>query len=203
MFAGLREAWKNTFHELSHCDFHVIDENGYRANVGIIVANDKRQVLWARRIGQNAWQFPQGGIDAGEEVEDALFRELYEELGLTRGCVDILGSTRRWLKYDLPRRFVRQNYQPICIGQKQMWFLLRLTAPENSVRLDAHAKPEFDHWKWVNYWRPQREVIFFKRRVYRQALSELAPLLGFRHGNASRRRRGRSRHSPSPTPSTG
>ncbi len=172
---------------------HLIDKNGYRANVGIIVSNDERKVLWARRVGQDAWQFPQGGIDADEDVEDALFRELYEELGLTRACVDILGSTKRWLKYDLPSRFVRRHGKPVCIGQKQMWFLLKLTAPESSVRLDAYEKPEFDRWKWVNYWRPQREVIFFKRHVYRQALSELAPLLGFRQGSGHRRRRGRSR----------
>lgn len=175
----------------------MIDENGYRSNVGIIVANDRRQVLWARRVGQNAWQFPQGGIEANEDLEASLFRELYEELGLTRACVDVLGSTRQWLKYDLPSRFIRRDSEPVCIGQKQIWFLLKLTASEELVRFDAHNKPEFDDWKWVNYWRPQREVIFFKRRVYRQALCELAPLLGLRQrsgerGRRNRRRRGRT-----------
>ena len=174
---------------LAKTDMSVIDAQGYRPNVGIIVTNERRQVLWARRIGQDAWQFPQGGINTDESPEDALFRELYEELGLSRGCVEILGCTRQWLKYDLPRRFVRRDCQPVCIGQKQMWYLLRLSAPERSVRLDAYERPEFDHWKWVDYWRPQREVIFFKRRVYRQALQELAPLLGFRPGGRERRRR--------------
>lgn len=177
----------------------MIDANGYRANVGIIVVNERRQVLWARRVGQDAWQFPQGGIDVDESPEDALYRELYEELGLTQSCVQMLGSTSSWLKYDLPSRFVRRNCEPVCIGQKQRWYLLRLRAPERSVRLDQYEKPEFDHWKWVNYWRPQHEVIFFKRRVYRQALQELAPLLGLRTGRRdrnSRRRNGRRGSSP-------
>ncbi|MEM7251156.1 MAG: RNA pyrophosphohydrolase [Pseudomonadota bacterium] len=155
----------------------VIDADGYRPNVGIIVANAHGQVLWARRIGQNAWQFPQGGIKAHESARQALFRELREELGLTSDSVEVIGETKTWLRYDLPRKFVRRNREPVCIGQKQRWFLLGLTGPEDAVRLDVDEKPEFDHWKWVSYWRPPREVIFFKRRVYRRALKELQPLL--------------------------
>jgi len=169
----------------------VIDPDGYRPNVGIIVANDCRQVLWARRIGQNAWQFPQGGIQRDESPRQALFRELHEELGLGEAEVEVLGHTSRWLRYDLPKRFVRRNCHPVCVGQKQVWFLLKLCASEHNVCLDTFEKPEFDHWKWVSYWRPQHEVIFFKRRVYRQALEELAPLLGLR----PRPRRRRSGYS--------
>lgn len=168
----------------------MIDAEGYRPNVGIIVANERRQVLWARRVGQEAWQFPQGGIRAEETPEEALFRELYEELGLTAACVEVLGSTRRWLRYDLPKRFVRRDCVPRCIGQKQRWYLLKLCTSEAAVRLDVDERPEFDHWRWVNYWRPHREVIFFKRAVYRQALEELAPLLGL---SADRQRRARRR----------
>jgi putative (di)nucleoside polyphosphate hydrolase len=169
----------------------LIDSQGFRANVGIIVANERRQVLFARRIGQDAWQFPQGGIKADESPEDALYRELYEELGLNEADVELIGATQGWLKYHLPKRFIRRGSQPLCIGQKQRWFLLMLRSQESSVQLDVHDKPEFDHWKWVNYWRPQREVIFFKRRVYRQALEELAPLLGVsrRVRRGGRRRR--------------
>ena len=155
----------------------MIDSDGFRPNVGIIVANSTCQVLWARRAGQNAWQFPQGGIKADESPEQALFRELNEELGLEPGHVEIVGCTRGWLRYTLPRRFIRRNTRQVCIGQKQVWFLLRLLGSEGDVRLDVSGQPEFDHWKWVNYWRPAREVIYFKRHVYRRALKELEPLL--------------------------
>lgn len=155
----------------------MIDSQGYRANVGIIVTNGTGQVLWARRMGQDAWQFPQGGIKRGESPEEALYRELYEELGLQPEDVQVMGCTRRWLRYTLPRRFVRRDCEPQCIGQKQIWFLLNLIGVESAVRLDVCACPEFDCWKWVSYWAPLREVIFFKRHVYKNALRELAPLL--------------------------
>ena len=155
----------------------MIDSEGYRSNVGIILANDQGQVLWARRIGQTAWQFPQGGIKGDEEPEQALFRELHEELGLRRRHVEVMGCTQDWLRYDLPKRYIRRRSSPTCIGQKQIWYLLRLVSAESAVKLDACERPEFDTWKCVNYWHPWREVIFFKRRVYRRALSELAPIL--------------------------
>lgn len=156
----------------------MIDADGFRPNVGIIVTNARNQVLWARRVGQNSWQFPQGGIKTDEDPEVALYRELYEELGLSSDCVDIVGATQRWLRYTLPHRYIRKNCSPVCIGQKQIWYLLRMVADEECVCLDKDAKPEFDTWRWVNYWYPPKSVIFFKRRVYWQALRELAPLLG-------------------------
>ena len=107
-----------------------------------------------------------------------MFRELFEELGLGSEHVRVMGSTRGWLRYTLPRRYIRRRSKPVCIGQKQVWFLLRMVGQDSSVRLDLSDKPEFDHWKWVNYWHPSREVIFFKRHVYRRAQKELAPLLG-------------------------
>jgi len=145
----------------------VIDADGYRQNVGMIVANAGGRVLWARRLGRDSWQFPQGGIERDETPEQALYRELHEELGLREDEVEIMGCTQEWLRYTLPQRYRRRNGRG-CIGQKQRWFLLRL---------DGCARPEFDHWKWVSYWHPAREVIYFKREVYRRALKELAPLL--------------------------
>lgn len=152
----------------------MIDSDGYRPNVGIILSNPLGQVLWAKRIGQNAWQFPQGGIREGESVEQALFRELHEELGLLPEHVSVVGSTRHWLRYRLPQRFIRRHNNPVCIGQKQKWFVLRLTAPDSLVRFDASDKPEFDGWRWVDYWHPLSEVVFFKRDVYKRALRELS-----------------------------
>lgn len=157
----------------------MIDSEGFRPNVGIIVANDAGQLLWARRVGgRDAWQFPQGGINRGESPEEALFRELHEEIGLTPDAVELMAETRGWLRYRLPRRFQRKGQQPLCVGQKQKWYLLRLLADDSSVRLDHGDKPEFDHWRWVSYWYPLDQVISFKREVYRRALKELALPLG-------------------------
>ena len=153
----------------------MIDEQGYRPNVGIILCNDKGQVLWARRIGQDAWQFPQGGIKEGETPEKALYRELQEEIGLGQKDVQILAVTRGWLRYRLPRRMVRYDSRPVCIGQKQKWFLLQLVADESRINVSATAKPEFDGWSWVSYWYPLDGVVSFKKDVYRRAMSELAP----------------------------
>ena len=163
--------------------FYVIDIDGFRPNVGIMLANDRGQLLWARRVGgHNAWQFPQGGISAGESPKQALFRELHEEVGLARDAVEILGATRGWLRYRLPKRYVREGQQPVCIGQKQKWFLLRLLEDDGAVQLDQNDKPEFDHWRWVSYWYPLDQVISFKREVYRRAMKDLAvPLV--RHTN--------------------
>jgi len=144
-----------------------------------VVANDLGQVLWARRVGgRDAWQFPQGGINRGESPEEALYRELHEEVGLPPEAVELLGCTRGWLRYRLPQAFVRKGQNPVCIGQKQKWYLLRLVADDTQVRLDKNDKPEFDHWQWVSYWYPLNQVIDFKREVYRRAMKELALPLG-------------------------
>lgn len=155
----------------------MIDLDGFRPNVGIILTNATGQVLWARRIHQNAWQFPQGGIRDSETPEQALYRELHEEIGLAPDDVKVLACTRGWLRYRLPNRLVRFNSQPLCIGQKQKWFLLRLLSDERRVRVDLSGKPEFDSWRWVSYWYPLGQVVSFKREVYRRALKELAPCL--------------------------
>ncbi len=153
----------------------MIDRDGFRPNVGIMVANGRGQVLWARRIGQDAWQFPQGGINRDETPEEALYRELGEEIGLQADDVELLATTRGWLRYKLPKRLIRKGSKPVCIGQKQKWFLLRLVGAEDQIRFDVDDKPEFDGWRWVSYWYPMGDVVAFKREVYRKALLELAP----------------------------
>lgn len=152
-----------------------IDSEGYRANVGIILANADGKLLLAGRAGSKGWQFPQGGLRIGETPDEALFRELHEEVGLRPEDVEILGATRDWLRYRLPRRYVRHGAKPLCIGQKQRWYMLKLTAPDERVRVDCCATPEFDRWRWVDFWKPVNEVIYFKRRVYARALHELGP----------------------------
>lgn len=154
-----------------------IDQAGYRFNVGIILVNDAHHVFLAKRIGHDAWQFPQGGVNFQENAVDALYRELQEEVGLDPEDVIILGSTRHWLKYRLPKQYLRLDTKPLVIGQKQRWFLLKMKCSEQKVRLDLSQSPEFDSWRWVNYWDPVEHVIYFKQQVYRQALKELHPLL--------------------------
>ncbi len=154
-----------------------IDDEGFRANVGIILANAENKLLLGGRVGAKGWQFPQGGMLEGEDPFDAMFRELHEEIGLEAADVDVLGVSSDWLRYRLPEKFVRRNSRPLCIGQKQRWFMLRLITDDSRVRFDRGDKPEFDRARWVQFWRPVNEVIYFKRRVYARALHELGPAL--------------------------
>lgn len=163
--------------ELMDCNRHVIDTTGYRENVGIIVTNDARNVVWCKRYGQEAWQFPQGGIQHEETLEQALFRELKEETGLDESHVDIIASSKKWLRYRLPKHFIRNKNLPKCIGQKQRWFLLKLKTDDSYIQLNNSKHPEFDGWRWVDYWYPLQEVVFFKRKVYERALKEFEPFL--------------------------
>jgi putative (di)nucleoside polyphosphate hydrolase len=181
----------------------VIDSDGFRPNVGIILANSLGQVLWARRIGQDAWQFPQGGINEDETPEQAMFRELKEEIGLSANDVEIIAVTRGWLRYRLPKRMIRRHSHPICVGQKQKWFLLRMLSQDDAVTIDHTDSPEFDGWRWVSYWYPLGQVVSFKREVYRKAMKELSPKLSrvvetdFENYTADRRRFSTSKRSRS------
>ncbi len=150
-----------------------IDANGFRANVGIVLMHEDGRVFLGRRVGNRSWQFPQGGIRRGEPLEEALFRELHEEIGLRPDDVQILGRTSSWLRYRLPSRLVRRHQQPLCIGQKQRWFLLRLRGERADFRFDHTTEPEFDQWRWSDFWEPLREVVDFKRQVYERMLHEL------------------------------
>lgn len=151
----------------------VIDRYGFRANVGIVLMQDDGKLFIGRRPGGKGWQFPQGGMQRGEKAEESLYRELNEEIGLSAGDVEIVGQTHRWLRYRLPNRYVRRDSQPLCVGQKQRWFLLRSKLLDPPIRFDRTRAPEFDRWRWVDYWQPIREVIYFKRTVYTRALHEL------------------------------
>jgi putative (di)nucleoside polyphosphate hydrolase len=151
----------------------MIDRDGYRPNVGIILVNWKGEVFWGKRINQHSWQFPQGGIKSGESPEEAMFRELREEVGLAAEHVRILGRTRGWLRYDVPDQWIKREWRGNYKGQKQIWYLLKLVGRDSDVSLRASSHPEFDAWRWNDYWVPLESVIEFKRDVYLRALSEL------------------------------
>jgi putative (di)nucleoside polyphosphate hydrolase len=152
----------------------MLDRDGYRPNVGIVLCNARNEVFWGKRNKEHFWQFPQGGMEHGETPEQAMFRELEEEVGLKSHHVRILGRTRNWLRYDVPSQWIRRERQGSFRGQKQIWFLLRLIARDCDVSLRASEHPEFDAWRWHEYWIPLETVIEFKREVYAQALNELA-----------------------------
>lgn len=154
----------------------VIDNEGYRANVGIVLMRGDGSVFLGRRARGGGWQFPQGGVQTGEQPEQSLYRELHEEIGLRSADVELVGATRGWLRYRLPARYVRREQLPLCIGQKQRWYLLKLREGAADFAFTATSEPEFDQCRWSNWWEPVREVIFFKRPVYVKMLTELAPL---------------------------
>ena len=152
----------------------MVDKDGFRSNVAIVIGDGNGRLFWAKRIRQQAWQFPQGGIDRGESAEDALYRELYEEVGLKSNDVKIIQRSKRWLRYHIPEQMQRKHTKPLCIGQKQRSFYLQMTCDPQLVRFDTSGTPEFDDWKWVNYWYPVNSVIAFKRNIYRNALQEFS-----------------------------
>ena len=168
----------------------MIDRDGYRPNVGIVLCNWKNKVFWGKRVREHAWQFPQGGIKPRESPEAAMYRELQEEVGLSPHHVWVLGRTRDWLRYEVPERWLRREWRGHYRGQKQIWFLLRLIGRDTDVRLRATSKPEFDAWRWSDYWMPMETVIEFKREVYHRALEELAPFLNRRPRGGPRGPRG-------------
>jgi len=174
VLSNVYELWKNGL----NCNglilvADMIDKEGYRPNVGIILCNSRNEVFWGKRIRQHSWQFPQGGINHGETPEQAMYRELMEEVGLAAQYVRILGRTRDWLRYDVPNQWVRRDWRGNYRGQKQIWFLLRLTGRDCDVCLRASTHPEFDAWRWNDYWMAMESVVDFKRDVYRSALTEL------------------------------
>jgi putative (di)nucleoside polyphosphate hydrolase len=155
----------------------MIDRDGYRPNVAIVLVNGRNQVFWGKRIKEHAWQFPQGGIKPGETPEQAMYRELNEETGLAPQHVRILGRTRDWLHYNVPNHWVKREWRGTYKGQKQIWFLLRLVGRDCDISLRASGHPEFDAWRWHDYWVPLEAVIDFKRESYRLGLEQLAEFL--------------------------
>lgn len=144
----------------------------------VVMKNDGK-VFWAQRNNRDGWQFPQGGMNSDETPIEAMYRELREETGLLPDQVELLGSTPGWLRYQLPKRYQRSKSKPLCIGQKQVWFLLKLLDDSYKFDFNLTSEPEFRDFRWVNFWYPADNVIRFKRQVYRQALTLLEPLKPF------------------------
>jgi len=155
----------------------MIDPDGFRPNVAMVIMNNAGRVFWAQRLNSDGWQFPQGGMNSDETPEEAMYRELHEETGLQSEHVELLGSTPGWLRYQLPRRYQRSQSKPLCIGQKQVWFLLKLQDDDIAFDFEITSIPEFKDFRWVDFWYPADHVIRFKRRVYRQALTLLEPMV--------------------------
>ena len=148
-------------------------EPGYRLNVGLIIANEKGELLLCKRKKMNSWQFPQGGIDFGESPIKAAKRELFEEVGISSKSVTLIESLDDWLKYEIPEKSRRRNFLDRKFkGQKQKWFLFKL---KKNVEVTFENDPdnEFDDFKWVSYWYPLNVIISFKEKVYREVLNKL------------------------------
>lgn len=152
----------------------MIDPAGYRAGVAIIMFNRQKKLFWAKRVRQDAWQFPQGGMHEGETLKETMFRELKEETGLDPEDVKIVTVSKQWFYYRLPKHLIRYRSEPLCVGQKQKWFLLKFVGDETKFNFTLSGKPEFDDWRWVSYWHPMKEVISFKKQVYHKALKAFA-----------------------------
>jgi putative (di)nucleoside polyphosphate hydrolase len=149
----------------------------YRLNVGAVLFGADNRVLVARRAGlaDAAWQLPQGGIDPGEDPRTAIFRELEEEIGTAHA--DILAEHPDWLHYDLPPELIGKAFRGRYRGQRQKWFALRFLGTDAEIRLDAHATPEFDAWKWVELEELPALAVAFKRPIYERLVRDFAPCI--------------------------
>ena len=166
----------------------MIDPDGYRPNVGIVLMHPDGRVFWARRVRRDGWQFPQGGMNSDETPLEAMYRELGGNRPAARACRRA-GVTPAGCATGCRRAPSAATNALVCIGQKQVWFLLQFTGAEADLRLDQTDHPEFDQWRWVDFWYPAENVVLFKRDVYRSALRHLAPFARQIAGRRRSRRR--------------
>ena len=145
----------------------------YRSNVGIMMVNEKGYVFVGQRLdnNQNAWQMPQGGIDAGEDPETAAYRELLEETGVKKQDVRFVASSSQWLSYDLPEDLIPILWNGKFRGQKQKWFLFKFLGEDRDINI-ATEHPEFSKWKWISKENLLKEIVPFKKSVYENVLKE-------------------------------
>src|SRR5690606_4248095 len=139
----------------------VIEPDGYRPNVGIVLMHPDGRVFWARRVRRDGWQFPQGGMNSDETPLEAMHRALAEETGLQARGVGVRGAAAGLLRYRLPPRALRCNDRLVCIGQKEVWYRLRFTGADVDLGLDLNDTWKCDHWRWVDFWYPLEPVVNF------------------------------------------
>ena len=154
------------------------DNLEYRRCVGLMIVNHERKIFTAQRrdFRSEAWQMPQGGIEKGENLEEAAFRELNEETSLTNSTVKILAISKIWTKYDLPDSLIPQLWNGKYRGQIQKWFLLQFLGSDANININTNS-PEFSDWRWSTKEDLVKFIVPFKRNTYKKIVVEFAAFL--------------------------
>ena len=157
-----------------------MDDLPYRPCAGIMLANTEGKIFVGQRIDKapdiDAWQMPQGGIDEGEDPEQAALRELVEETGLSPDVVDVIARSREEYFYDLPEELLGKIWKGRFRGQRQWWFLMRFKGVDSDINIETEH-PEFSRWQWVMPDRLPVLIVPFKRRLYESLVTEFGDLI--------------------------
>jgi putative (di)nucleoside polyphosphate hydrolase len=151
----------------------------YRPCAGIMLANTGGKVFVGQRLdnrASEAWQMPQGGIDDGEDPQDAAIRELFEETGIAPHLIDIIAQSREEHFYDLPEDLIGKLWKGKYRGQRQYWFLMRFKGDDSDININT-AEPEFSEWQWVAPDQLSQLIVPFKRRLYEAIVAEFEALV--------------------------
>ncbi len=152
------------------------DQGKYRLGVGIMLINNDNKVFVGQRVQESSetWQMPQGGIDEGEGPDEAVMRELNEEVGSVN--IEIVAESRGWYSYDIPKELIPMWWDGKFVGQKQKWFLMRFLGNDKEININTEI-PEFINWKWVNIGELPNIIVPFKRKLYQSLIAEFKPVM--------------------------
>lgn len=155
-----------------------IEKLPYRPCVGVMLVNRANEVFVGQRLDNDApaWQMPQGGVDPGEEPQDAALRELWEETGVLAELVTVVAQSKGWIPYDLPHDLVPKIWKGRYRGQEQKWFLLKFNGADSDVNIQTEH-PEFSEWRWLPAKDLVDNIVPFKRSVYEQVVAEFGEYL--------------------------